>query len=562
MILFAGIVLPADSIIQVYFPQIMINLLSKDRPFINIIVVAAVFEVFLLLITFLDDLYSNVLGEIVDNKISPKINSMVYEKSAKTKYCYIDNPDYYNNFTWAIKDYASKSKAAINLLSSIITAIITISSLVVVIASNNVWIVLIISVSFLLKFLTVKKINALEISKDEEMIPLNRRLNYCHRMFYLNNYAMEIRTTKLKEIVLKHYNKTVSDKSDLIKKYIKKSLCFLILNDVLVRLSEFLIVLSIANSIFQGRIADVGAYVTLFMASEKLNQVFFTVFDLFRSWNKLSVYGGKIREFFSYDDEIKNTCGISANSEPFSVDFKNVSFKYQDADFCVSNLNFSINHGEKIAIVGKNGAGKSTLIKLMLGLYEPKSGEILINGEPLKSYNIDSLRGEIGVAFQNTNVFALSMDENLRIYGEVDASIVDAVERKFGIDKILLKNNAINETMLTREFDKNGIMMSDGEAQKMALSRLALRKFGLLLLDEPSSALDPIAEYDMNKLLIDSSEHTTTIMIAHRLSTVKNMDRILVMDNGSIIECGTHDSLMTRKGIYYEMFTKQSENYS
>ena len=210
--------------------------------------------------------------------------------------------------------------------------------------------------------------------------------------------------------------------------------------------------------------------------------------------------------------------------------------------------------------MGENGAGKSTLVKLLLGLYDPTSGEILINGIPLRSYDITELRNTIGVAFQNTNIYALSLAENLRLYGEAENLSADA-EKKFGIDAILRKNNASDDSIMTREFDENGIMVSGGEAQKIAIARLTMRKFGLLILDEPSSALDPIAEYELNRLLTQSTGDTTTVMVAHRLSSVRNMDKILVMSGGSLKEEGTHDELMALGGIYYDMFTKQAENY-
>lgn len=559
--MFAGLVLPLDSLIQVYFPQVMLNLLKNNTGLTKVIVIAFLFELFLFIITFFDDMYNNAFKELKVNDISLKINHMVYEKGSKIKYEYIDDPRYYDNFSWAIKNYSSKSNESVQLLSSVITAIITIISLSAVIAATNFWIIFIVFVSFLLKFFTIKKINALDISKEDEIVPLDRKLDYYHRICYLNNYAMELKTTRLREIVSSLYNKETNNKSNVIKKYIKKTVLFLILNDVLVRIAELLIVISIARSILIGEIANVGAYITMFMASDKLNQVFFEIFDLFRTCNRLSVYGGRIREFFDYEEEQINSNGLSINDEPFSIKFDNVSFKYPNTNFSITNLSFEIHRGEKIAIVGENGAGKSTLLKLILGLYEPNSGQILINNKPIKQYDIKSLRFAIGVAFQNTNIYSFSVKENLNLYGYIDENTISSVEKKFDVDKMLKKNDATNDSLLTREFDENGIVLSGGESQKLVISRLVMKKFGLILLDEPSSALDPISEYNMNKLLIDSAKQTTTIMIAHRLSTVKNMDKILVMENGELVEFGTHDELMLSKRLYYEMFTKQSENY-
>lgn len=169
----------------------------------------------------------------------------------------------------------------------------------------------------------------------------------------------------------------------------------------------------------RGRIVDVGAYITLFMASEKLNQIFYSLFDLFRTWNRLSAYGGKIREFFKYEDEKSAGEGTSCNNEPYAVAFQNVSFHYPNAGFGLKDLNFSIDPGEKVAIVGENGAGKTTIVKLLLGLYDVSAGQILFNDKPMNKYNLNVLRNTIGVAFQDTNIYALTLDENLQLYGEM-----------------------------------------------------------------------------------------------------------------------------------------------
>ncbi|MBQ7335150.1 MAG: ATP-binding cassette domain-containing protein, partial [Clostridia bacterium] len=167
-----------------------------------------------------------------------------------------------------------------------------------------------------------------------------------------------------------------------------------------------------------------------------------------------------------------------------------------------------------------------------------------------------------GVAFQNTNIYAMSYKENLELYDSLSKEKMTDLTELLGLEAVLEKNNADFESELTREFHKNGIMLSGGEAQKIALARVMAHHFGLLLLDEPSSALDPIAEYKMSEIILDAANKSTTIIVAHRLSMVKNVDKIIVMDNGSILEIGTHEELMAAKGKYYEMFTKQAENYA
>ena len=220
----------------------------------------------------------------------------------------------------------------------------------------------------------------------------------------------------------------------------------------------------------------------------------------------------------------------------------------------------SINAGEKIAIVGKNGVGKSTLIKLLLRLYDPTDGYIKVNGIDIKKYDTKEYRKYIGTVFQDSNVYAFSIKDNLDIYTEHQEDNISIT-----VDQVNLTQQLQNyESELTKEFSDDGIVLSGGETQKLAIARILNGKFGLLLFDEPSSALDPISEEQVMKLIYNmasTTTTTTTIVIAHRLSSIRDMDRILVVDNGMIIEEGNHNQLMDKKGLYYQMWNIQAEKY-
>lgn len=224
-------------------------------------------------------------------------------------------------------------------------------------------------------------------------------------------------------------------------------------------------------------------------------------------------------------------------------------------------MNIDIRAGEKIAIVGANGVGKTTLVKLLLRLYDVNNGDILYNGISIKKYDPVELRRKIGVAFQDTNVYALSFIDNLTLYDDYSREQINEIVKKMELNSILEKGNGTIDVEMTREFNEKGVMVSGGEAQKIALSRVISGEFGLLVLDEPSSALDPITEYNIMKLIMSAANLTTTIIVAHRLSTVRDADRIVVIDDGGVVEAGSHDALMSMKGKYFEMFTKQAENY-
>ena len=298
-VLFAAIILPIDSILQVLFPQAILNLLSSHNEFLHIVLVAIAFESAFLLITLLDDLFNNAYKEALSVRIRTRINREIYEQCCKTRYEYVDNPDYYDKFSWAIREYANKCTEAVGFIISSLTLVITMASLITIIATSIWWVVIIMATSFALKSFVVAKVNKLDIQKDEEMIPVDRKMDYFHRIFFQKSYAAELRTTRLKNIILSHYEEETKNKIHLIRKYVIKTLYLLIINDLLVRIADVLIVIGIAGAIYSGKISEVGAYMTLLLAANKLNDQFYQIFDVFRTVNKLEKYGSKIHEFFS-----------------------------------------------------------------------------------------------------------------------------------------------------------------------------------------------------------------------------------------------------------------------
>jgi ATP-binding cassette subfamily B protein len=321
----------------------------------------------------------------------------------------------------------------------------------------------------------------------------------------------------------------------------------------------------LALGVISGRVGggDIGVYVSLLNASQTMSSYVQVFISMFTNLNSVLLQAETIREFFEWESVIEPQIGGETPSDkPFAVELKDASFSYPGSAFSLKNLSLSIKPGEKIGIVGENGAGKSTFAKLLLRLYDADSGEILIDGRSIREYDVKKLRRSVGIAFQTTNLYALPLSVNLRLYNDADDETLLEIMKMVRLDGVLEKNGATLETEVTKEFDDSGIMLSGGETQKLGLARLLTGRFGLLLLDEPSSALDPIAEYELARLLFNRENPATTIMIAHRLSTVRDADMIYLMADGEIAERGTHAELMSLGGRYCEMFTKQAENYT
>ena len=284
--------------------------------------------------------------------------------------------------------------------------------------------------------------------------------------------------------------------------------------------------------------------------------------ECFDEMTLMALYFQNLREFLDYQPQVVS--GSLPVPPLETLEFCHVDFTYPGTDRRVlHDVNFTLRQGETLAVVGINGAGKSTLVKLLLRFYDPTVGQILYNGKPLPEYDLEQLRAAFGTVFQDYKNFALSVNENVIGHActPAEKALAEQALRHSGVwDKIAsLPRGA--DTVLTREFDEAGTGLSGGENQKVSTARLFARDFQIAVLDEPSSALDPVAVYKMYENLLQVTENKTVIFISHRLSSAVLSDRILVLADGQVQESGSHRQLMERNGLYADMFRLQASGY-
>lgn len=286
--------------------------------------------------------------------------------------------------------------------------------------------------------------------------------------------------------------------------------------------------------------------------------------DVYPFASETSLYVSKIRKFLDYQPEITSEEGIIPSGRAKEIELKQVSFAYGDKpDMLLKDIDLHMKPGEKIALVGYNGAGKTTLVKLLMRLYDVKSGEILADGTDIRKYDVKQYRNTIGTVFQDFQIFGGNVRENVILnveeYG--DETRIRQALTDSGLISRINKLPAGLDTQLTNEFSKEGMNLSGGESQKLAIARVFYKDASLMILDEPSSALDPIAEYQLNHAMMEATKDKTVIFISHRLSTTRLADRIIMLENGRIVEQGKHEELLKQNGKYAQMWKVQAGAY-
>lgn len=564
-ILYKAVCWPLIHYLEVYIPQFTMNALTPNKGILYVLLIILIFCGLNFLLKCFENYVFDRYDAVNNTKVKMQIQKEIYEKTHFMDYKYMDDPEFYDEYSWVMNNYADKSNEARDIINSILRGVVAITLFSSLIATISPWVVLVVAAYAVIRTVFNFFYNKVEVAKEEALVPYDRKLGYIHRLHYIKEYGADMRTTNLYSKASQIYDSNSHQKLGLLDKFSKKAFGLLTWQSLVYNLSRAVILFCIASAYMDGSLANIGMFATMWMAADKLDDYLYDIFDISKSVDLLGSYSERIRNFFTLksDIEIENTEIISPEKkEPFSLEFRNVSFRYRTEDsYVLKNLNFTVNKGEKVALVGENGVGKSTIVKLILRLYDVSEGAIFINGRDIREYDIRALRSCIGVAFQDTNMYAMSFRDNMELFHSTDDNRCSEIISALKLDRILEKNNASLDDEITREFRKDGIMLSGGEAQKIGLSRVMTAQNGLVLLDEPSSALDPIAEYEMNETLLNQCAKSTTIMIAHRLSSVRDLDRILVISDGSVLEEGNHLELMAAQGTYYDMFTKQASKY-
>ena len=500
------------------------------------------------------------------------LKEQMFKKASEIDlYCY-DDPAYYNDFVLSV----SQSEAAIdrflellNMTMQAITVLFTTG--IFYLMTDPVGIVFVF-VSFILRFVVSKKLNKVNYDNRIAINPHMRKRDYVSRVFYLKDFAKELR---LHPNAGTQLEKEFADANDNIisehKKVAVKRVWFQFLKDY--GAGDFLIDgLYITYLVYKAAVLHSLNYsdaVILFNRTGSLRGSMSRFADLGPKAHENSMFVDKIRSFLSYEPRLKNDEGAEVPHGNGELKLEHVSFKYSETGRTVlDDISLTVKPGEHIAIVGYNGAGKTTLIKLLMRLYDPTIGTIYYHNQIVKTLCPRDYHKRIGVVFQDFQMFGANLAENVVMDNmtkteleEKTPQITTALQATGFTEKLTHLPEGLF-TQVTTEFDKAGVDFSGGESQKVAISRAFYKNADILIMDEPSSALDPIAEYELNKAMESAAKGKTVFYISHRLSTTRDADRIIMLERGRIIEEGTHTQLLARNGKYAEMWNAQAGKYN
>lgn len=556
----------SNFLFDVYMLRYVINGIQNNVSFKNLVVFVLLIVLFNTLTGILTTHYYEIYAPVSDKKIYRHIQKKVFKKAEEVELSCFEDSEFYDKYVKAVSEVSVRATQVLDSLSYIIGCIFNVLAMSLVIFSIDPWLTVFAILPFIVSLIFGKKFNRMNYDYNMEMQEKCRKRDYTRRVFYLSDYAKEMRLTNINKVMFKNFYESIKDIKDCIKKHGFKiglmDYMFIAVNDIIVYLG------TIIYSSYKTLVSKTMLYGDCVVVINTINSVAWSlreISDIFIQFQNHSLYIENLRCFLEHESSVaENPKGIEPPKSAV-LKLENVSFKYPGSDLnTLKNINMEIKPGEKIALVGYNGSGKTTLIKLIMRMYDATEGEITLNGIPIKKIKLSSYRDMFATVFQDYKIFSLSVLENVLLKENIDeiekSTAVTALKESGAYDKVLSLSNGI-DTILTKEFAEDGAVLSGGEYQKIVIARVFAKPCDIAILDEPSSALDPIAEYKMYKAMTEACKDKTVIFISHRLSSAVLADKVYLIKDGEIAEHGTHFELLKKSVIYRDMWNKQAEKY-
>ncbi len=568
LILLNGLIGGGKVILNTVLPMFLIDELIGGRDVKKLIIFGACIVANNVIMTFITDSiqkYRDVKDEWVQNVMVEKLG----ERIMNLEYSYLEDTYYLDLKERAV--FAIQNQSAIvsiiTLFANTVQGVITLAGLMVILFTLGPVLVTAIAIGVVLMILIVKLASGTMVAMMKRIIPINRIFGYYLDVASEKPAQKDLRLYHMDKLVtekIRQSNETTCDEFDVANR--KMGLA----NGANGVITEFIsaftygyVGIRTISDMFGSKITlgSLTMYVSSAITfSSTIIQFGENLIGLWQNSQFLVPY----QEFMALKEETVKDGGVPMDDTVETLEFRNVSFTYPKAEKPVlKDVSFSVKKGEKISIVGLNGAGKSTLVKLICRMYKADSGEILVNGRNIYDYDYLSYMNVISAVFQDYKLFNFTIEENISCKESgADESRVNYLIDEVGMrEKIDTLPDGIH-SRFGKEYDEDGVELSGGQGQKIAIARALYKKASMVILDEPASALDPIAEAEIYEKFNSLVEDKTAIYISHRMSSSVFCDKILIIDGGTVSDFDTHENLMKKTdSLYYKLFTSQAENY-
>lgn len=548
-----------------FFVRFILDALEQEKPLREILIAIAVIGGVSLALELFLYYCSNVLFPAWDVKIFHGLYQKVYKKAENVEIGCYENREFYDKFSTAIDDMGNKLCQCVDNMSTVFCGTIGGMLACYTMVEIDPWTVVFLVAPLLGNFLFATKMNKIFYDRYQDGVPYDRKLSYVNRVMYLKEYAKEFRLSRVFRVVEQQYREATEGKAGIWKPYFKRAFllgmlqyffCYIVIFEGILLYGAYQALVPEAPAITFSQMAVLTSVMVT------ASWVWVQVINAVNRGTENSMLVENFRNFLAYEEQIpEDGDGDLPDSEIKSIEFSHVSFCYPNGKQILSDVSFTIEAGKNLVLVGHNGAGKSTVIKLLLRLYDPTEGVIKVNGRDIRDYQLSAYRNLFACAFQDGVVLPGTVRYNVLMGREGTDDEVITVLQKAGVyEKI--KNLPLGiDSQLTKEFDGNGAVLSGGECQKVLVARAFAKPAPVAVFDEPSSALDPIAEHELLSGILKETDGKTRVLISHRLSCVKEANHLIMLENGRIVEEGTHQILLKKQGKYAELYRVQEQNY-
>ena len=541
----------------------IIDVATEGRDYYRVAVALGLFVVFVVITNLLTTLFYEISMPKQKEKLYFAVYKTIYQKAAKMDYEAYDNPEFYNDLVLAMNSMNSRAYSVLADIQEVLTNVISVLTIGAVIVSIDPICLLFVMVCVGIMTPIGRLIAKVNVERTEAMTPLDRKNLYFSRVFYLQDYAKELRLSRAGEMVERRYNQNIFDRIKTISPYLAKQWKLYFCQESLpMTLLIYLgITLLMGYKALVTKEVTMGDFAATFNGATSIStSVFALTSHIAINVRENGLYVEKFRRFMNAKEKMVSGTKTTVFENPPVIKFENVSFKYPGTEkYVLRNINLEISPYKKIAFVGYNGAGKTTLTNLLLRLYDVTEGAITIDGVNIKEWDIKSYHKNFAAVFQDFSLFGATLGENVSMDDVPQKEKVEEAVKAADFDRKLPNGT---DSILLREFDDEGVSLSGGEAQKIAIARAFYKNCSFAILDEPSANLDPVAEYALNQSMTKAANDKTVLFISHRLSTTVMADEIYMLEKGQIIEHGSHEELMELDGKYAYMFKLQAEKYN